>query len=53
MRDTVSEKQIRTHKVTVFCGPFYMDEPMLAEQQEVIYNSCVQTQDMVWKNRWE
>ena len=30
-----------------------MDVPVLADQQELIYISSVQTQDVVWRTRWE
>ena len=30
-----------------------MDVPVLADQQEVIYISSVQTQDLIWKTYWE
>ena len=53
--ETLVEKQERTHKITFFHGPLHMDMPVLAEQQELIYISSVQTQDVVWKTcrvRW-
>ena len=37
--------------MTFFNGPLHMDEPVLADQQEIIYRSA-QTQDIVWKNCW-
>ena len=30
-------------------GPLHIDVQMLADQQELIYNSSVWTQDVVWK----
>ena len=41
--------------VTLFNGPRYMDVPVLANQQEIIYISSVWTQDVFWKTyreRW-
>ena len=38
-----------------FYVPLHMDVPVLADQQEPIYISSVQTQDVVWKTyqeRW-
>ena len=36
-------------KVMFSNGPLYMDVPVLAKQQELIYVSSVQTQDAIWK----
>ena len=48
--------EVRTNSwVTFFYGPLYMDEPVLDNQQELIYISSVRTQDVVWKiclERW-
>ena len=38
-----------------FYGRQHMDVPVLADQQELIYVSSVQTQDVIWKTyqeRW-
>ena len=32
-----------------FNGPLYMDVPVLADQQELIYISFMQMLDVVWK----
>ena len=51
---TLVENQRQAH-VMFFYGPFHMDWPVLADQQELIYINCVQTQHVVWKNcreRW-
>ena len=38
-------------EVTISDGPFHMNVPVLANQQELTYNSSAQTQDTVWKTR--
>ena len=48
MQDTAEEARTNS-KVTVFYGPLHMDVPVLAEQEELIYISSVQTQDVIWK----
>ena len=53
MRDAVGKA--RTNSVTFFFGPLHMDVPVLADQQESIYISFVQTQGVVWRTcreRW-
>ena len=34
---------------TFIYGPLHMDMSVLADQQELIYISSMQTQDVVWK----
>ena len=36
--------------MTIFYRPLHIDEPVLADQQEIIYISSVWTQDVVWKD---
>ena len=52
MNKTLLEKQGQTHK---WCSMnlLHMDMPVLADKQELIYISSVQTQDVVWKTCWE
>ena len=35
--------------MTATYGPLHMDEQVLGNQQELIYNSSVQIQDVTWK----
>ena len=54
MNKTLLEKQGQTHVIFSY-GPLHMDVPVLVDQQELIYKSSVQTQDVVWKScqeRW-
>ena len=52
MQDTAREARTNSLVIT-FNGPQYMDVPVLADQQELIYISCVRTQDVVWKTSQE
>ena len=38
--------------MTFFYGPLHMNVPVLVNQQELIYISSVQTQDVVRKTYW-
>ena len=51
VRDTAGEARMNS-LVTLFNGPRYMNVPMLADQQQFIHISSVQTQDVVWKT-WQ
>ena len=48
MRDTAGEARTNS-QVMFFYGPFNMDMAVLANSQELIYISSVQTQNVVWK----
>ena len=48
MNKTLLKKQGGTHEM-IFNRPQHMDMPVLTDQQELIYISSVQTQDIVWK----
>ena len=48
MRDAAGE--VRTNSQTTFSnGPLHTDEQVLDDQLELIYNSSVRTQNVVWK----
>ena len=54
MLDTDGEARTNS-LVTFFYGPLHLDVSVLADQEELIYISFVQTQDAVWKTcrkRW-
>ena len=42
----------RIYRSSSFMNPMHMDTPVLANQQELIYTSSVQTQDVNWKT-WQ
>ena len=52
MWDTAGETRMNS-LVMFFYGPFLMKMPVLADQQELIYISSLQTLDVVWKTCWE
>ena len=52
MQNTAGESRTNS-EVTFSYGLFHMVVPVLADQQELTYNSSVETQGVVWKTCWE
>ena len=54
MRDTAREVRKNSYVMFVY-EPLHMDVPVLADQQELTYNSYVQTQDVIsriYRKQW-